>query len=303
MLANGWYVSGTYTDTQINRQVNLIENIGGLPVGGAWPIMGQMTVSAWQRRIARAEELVGQHPFAAEVLRFYRHIARFQESLYRRLDEVLPQQDASSCSPLSSVELAELASSFPGFLSLAQAHGPNVLAGLCCELLASARNAELLNDAWSSPQLDGAAGLLAVAFLQPYAELLRSRATFGGGSRAYGVCPFCNRKPGFGVLRQRGEGSSRSLVCAFCLAEWEFRRLVCPGCGEENDRKLAVFTAEGFDYIRIDCCESCKTYLKTIDLTKNGRAEPLVDELASAPLDLWARDRGYAKLQNNLLGM
>ena len=47
----------------------------------------------------------------------------------------------------------------------------------------------------------------------------------------------------------------------------------------------------------------CKTYIKSIDLTKNGRAEPLVDELASAPLDLWAREHGYAKLQNNLLGI
>ena len=53
----------------------------------------------------------------------------------------------------------------------------------------------------------------------------------------------------------------------------------------------------------LDCCDSCKTYIKTVDLTLNGHAEPIVDELASAPLDLWARDRGYAKLQKNLLGM
>jgi FdhE protein len=100
-----------------------------------------------------------------------------------------------------------------------------------------------------------------------------------------------------------GDGGSRSMVCSFCLAEWEFRRIVCPGCAEENEKKLAVFTATDFDYIRVECCDTCKTYIKTVDLTKNGRAEPLVDELASAPLDLWAREHGYAKLQNNLLGM
>jgi FdhE protein len=100
-----------------------------------------------------------------------------------------------------------------------------------------------------------------------------------------------------------GDGASRSLVCSFCLAEWEFRRLVCPGCGEENDKKLPVFTADDFDYIRVECCESCKTYIKTVDLTKNGHAEPVVDELASAPLDLWVQERGYAKLQCNLMGM
>ncbi len=134
-----------------------------------------------------------------------------------------------------------------------------------------------------------AQGFLALAFLQPYAELLRWRAALKSRDVAYAVCPFCNRRPGFGVMRQMGDGASRSLVCSFCLAEWEFRRLVCPGCGEENDKKLPVFTADDFDYIRVECCESCKTYIKTVDLTKNGRAEPLVDELASAPLDLWVK--------------
>ena len=104
-------------------------------------------------------------------------------------------------------------------------------------------------------------------------------------------------------MRQMGDGAARSLICSFCMAEWQFRRLVCPGCGEENDKKLPVFTASDFDYIRVECCDSCNTYIKTVDLTKNGHAEPIVDELASAPLDLWARDRGYAKLQSNLLGM
>jgi FdhE protein len=117
--------------------------------------------------------------------------------------------------------------------------------------------------------------------------------------------PFCNREPALGVLRQMGEGGARSMVCSFCFAEWEFRRIVCPGCGEgeEYDNKLEVFTASDFDYIGVECCESCKTYINTVDLRKNGRAEPLVDELASAPLDLWSREHGYAKLQNNLPGM
>jgi formate dehydrogenase maturation protein FdhE len=53
----------------------------------------------------------------------------------------------------------------------------------------------------------------------------------------------------------------------------------------------------------VECCDACKTYIKSVDLTKNGHAEPLVDELASAPLDLWAREHGYARLQNNLMGM
>jgi FdhE protein len=161
----------------------------------------------------------------------------------------------------------------------------------------------LLKAAWIAASGSDAQTILAQAFLQPYAELLRSRASLGPSHAAYALCPFCNRKPTFGVLRQMGDGGARSMVCGFCLTEWEFRRIVCPGCGEESDKKLAVYTASDFDYIRVECCESCKTYIKTIDLTKNGRAEPIVDELASAPLDLWAREHGYAKLHDNLFGM
>jgi formate dehydrogenase maturation protein FdhE len=36
-------------------------------------------------------------------------------------------------------------------------------------------------------------------------------------------------------------------------------------------------------------------------MTTNGRAEPIVDEMAAIPLDLWAHQQGYAKLQPNLL--
>ena len=47
----------------------------------------------------------------------------------------------------------------------------------------------------------------------------------------------------------------------------------------------------------------CGRYIKTIDLTKNGNAVPVVDELATLPLNLWAVEHGYKKLQPNLLGI
>lgn len=264
-----------------------------------------MKVSPWQRRIRRAQELAGQHPFAAEILGFYVHVARFQEDMHHRLSAVLPQQSASIHSELTPTELAELASRFEPFLSLAEQRGPKLLAEFSRELRADGQDfwTGLLKASWIAPSPSGAQELLAQAFLQPYAELLRSRAALRPSQTAYALCPFCDRKPALGVLRQMGDGAARSMVCSFCLAEWEFRRIVCPGCAEENDKKLPVFTATDFDYIRVECCEVCKTYIKTIDLTKNGRAEPLVDELAAAPLDLWAREHGYAKLHNNLLGM
>jgi len=144
---------------------------------------------------------------------------------------------------------------------------------------------------------------LAIAFLQPYAESMRIGAQLRLESYTQPRCPFCNRKPAFAVLRQQGDGARRNLLCGFCLCEWEFRRVVCPACGEENQAKLPVYTAEQFPHMRVECCDTCNVYIKSTDLTKSGLADPLVDELASVPLDLWAQEHDYAKLRPNLFGM
>ncbi len=264
-----------------------------------------MTASPWQRRIQRADELIEQHPFATEILGFYMHVTRFQEESHRRLARVLQSASADFDCELGAAEVEELIPRFSSFLELAQARGPQPLTQISRQLKASDETVwrDLLNSAWLGHCASDPGQLLAAAFLQPYAELLRSRAPRNATQQTYAICPACHRKPGFGVLRQMGDGGARSLVCGFCLGEWDFRRIVCPACGEEDERKLAVFSASEFDYIRVECCDTCKTYIKTVDLTKNGRAEPVVDELVSAPLDLWAAERGYAKLKKNILGM
>jgi FdhE protein len=262
----------------------------------------------WQKRIQRAEFLADQHPFAKEILRFYIHLARFQEDLYTRLEKASLDERASVAGP---PELPELLASFPKFLRVVEKRGPSVSAKTAQDLARrpTAAWGDLLNHAWergfqsSADRAIDPDEFLATSFLQPYAEFVRTRAPLQFEGYTHSLCPFCSRKPGLAVLRPLGEGARRNLLCGFCLCEWEFRRIVCAGCGEENHAKLPVFTAEEFPYIRVECCETCHTYLKSIDLSKNGLAEPVVDELAAVPLDLWAQEHGFAKLRPNLLGM
>jgi FdhE protein len=105
------------------------------------------------------------------------------------------------------------------------------------------------------------------------------------------------------VLRAEGYGARRSLICSLCAHEWEFLRATCPACGETRPEALPVYTPEQFDYVRIEACDTCKQYLKAIDLTKNGLAVPIVDELATVPLDLWAGEKAYTKLCPNLFSV
>ena len=75
-----------------------------------------------------------------------------------------------------------------------------------------------------------------------------------------------------------------------------------PAWGEEDEKKLPVYVAEPFPHIRVEACETCKVYLRTIDLTTNGNTVPVVDDLAAIPLSLWSQEHGYTRLQPNLLG-
>ena len=79
--------------------------------------------------------------------------------------------------------------------------------------------------------------------------------------------------------------------------------MLCPHCGEEREAHLPVYTAEQFPHVRLDACETCRVYIKSVDLTRNGLAVPEVDEVAAIALDLWAAERGYTKLQTNLFGL
>jgi FdhE protein len=108
-----------------------------------------------------------------------------------------------------------------------------------------------------------------------------------------------------GILRDDPEAQAlrRFLLCSVCALEWEFPRVVCPSCGEERPEKLPRFTESGTPWIRVEGCESCRAYVKSVDLSKEPAADPAVDELASMALDLAARSRGFAKAHLNLAGL
>ena len=115
-------------------------------------------------------------------------------------------------------------------------------------------------------------------------------------------CPHCGSDPQLAVIRPEGDGGKRLLLCSLCQSEWEFRRILCPACGEEHNENLPRYTAEGITAVRVEACDVCKRYLKSIDMTVDGLAVPVVDEIATAPLDLWAVEHGYTKIQLNLMG-
>jgi formate dehydrogenase accessory protein FdhE len=265
----------------------------------------------YDARLRRAERLSSQHSFATEFLDFYKHVSTFQKALHAKVATANGSNALTMVSPeiRKQLDLTALLPHFRGFLAVTEQHAPSAL----CQ---SARQVALLpSDSWIASlraywehagkydqQVGALAQFIPRAFLQPYAELCAARIQRPPVVVTPRVCPLCGSRPLLGVLRVEGDSGKRFLLCAFCMEEWEFRRILCPTCGEEAENKLPVYVAEQLPHIRVEACDTCKFYLRTVDLTKDGHAVPLVDDLAAIPLTLWAHEHGYSRVQPNLLG-
>lgn len=123
------------------------------------------------------------------------------------------------------------------------------------------------------------------------------------------ACPVCGGPSQVSVIAEEsGEfmaGSPRSLVCSRCATWWAFARAVCPFCSEQDSRRIEGFSAEAWPWVRVDCCQTCRAYVKTFDMRVSGARDviPLVDDVATLTLDLWAVEHGYGRTTVSLAGV
>jgi len=249
----------------------------------------------WTRRVERAHELAIRHPDADHLLQFYSEVLEFQKLVAQnaspQVDPSLPLRDQIDYS------LALLV--FPEFLSLACQRGPSTVAAAATNLVSDRQRWEsVLSKPSPESELDW---FFYRACLQPIAEAMQSHYPESRDESAR-LCPVCGSLPQLTTLRPEGEGARRSLQCSFCLREWGFRRLLCPFCGETEKEKLPYYTPEESKGVRVEACDTCRHYVKSVDLSLDGLAVPLVDEVALSALDVWAADHEYTKIEKNLMG-
>lgn len=272
---------------------------------------GKTGAAEYDARIGRADRLSSPHSSATEFLEFYVQVVSFQKLLHASIPAAHQGKPSSNVSrePRADIDFAVVLPHFRGYLSVIENRAPAALAE------AARQMGRLGSDSWIASleaywqhagiydqQVGAFAQFLPRAFLQPYAEFRAGSLPRAPQVTTPRLCPLCGSRPLLGVLRPEGDGGKRFLQCSFCLQEWEFRRILCPTCGEEAEDKLPVYIAEGSPHVRVEACDTCKFYLRTIDLTKDGNAIPLVDDLAAIPHTLWATEQGYLRLQPNLLG-
>jgi formate dehydrogenase maturation protein FdhE len=242
----------------------------------------ERVAAACERRAARAEELQKGDAPGREPLRFAAGLFRAQAQVVRGLSD------------LDSVTRAA-----EPLLRYAAEAGPALLAADAREALAGGFPGRVRAYWEGAPDFD----YLARAALSPYAQLLRERGV--GAGRLPGTCTTCGG--GAWVASRRSgssaDGAMRMLHCALCAAEWQVGRILCPGCGEQDPAKLPTFSAPEHIGARVEACESCRGYVKSLDLTLDARRIPEVDDLLSISMDLWAAEQGFQRLEPGLAGL
>jgi FdhE protein len=285
--------------------------------------IGDARTARWDARIARARTLAADHAASAELLDFYACLAERQRTVVlsasgrllaggdRQRQQGARVGDAATLGGWADmVDIQAAADDVPSFLDWLERTAPPRLAEMArgavnrCPDWMDLMQESLAHDEPCEPA-DAAIGFVVEAALQPYVEMAAGRQGFqmpaSASAPAGPRCPVCCGRPLAGALREDGQGARRLLVCARCLVEWPYLRIVCAECGEQQFDALPVYTADAFPHVRIEACDSCRSYLKAIDLTKDGLAVPVVDDIASVPLDLWARENGYRRVRANLL--
>lgn len=274
----------------------------------------------WTARIARARRLAVDHASAAEVLEFYARLVEFQERLVRGMSTrrfaAGPVSDPAPQALIASLDQARYRALVPKLLSWLQRAAPHPLAASAQRLLDDdpSDRQRMFEAYWAWAAGSGASpdetrAFVVEAVLQPFAEsivLTRGEAArdHAGAPREPGDasrCPACGGRPVVGMLREAGQGARRSVACGLCSTEWRVPRACCPSCGEARHDALATIRAENFPAAQLDACASCRVYVKTLDLTRDNTMVPIVDDLATLPLDLWAQEQGYTRLRPHLL--
>ena len=256
----------------------------------------------WEKLVLRADQLAAQEAECSPLV-FYARLLRLQAECYSFLDLRRP-------TGAFDADLNLIGKCGHSLFHHMAAAGPEPLRTRAQELLKEPLGLHSEMRAYwrtRSPEL-----FFSKALLQPYCSWLIRAGMPGASAASTGQrelnerrCPWCRGFPQVAWLDPAGSGteSPRYLLCSTCLTAWPLCRVVCASCGSEDERKLAAFSAVEPGHVRVDACDQCRRYIKTVDLSRLGLAEPLVDEVAASALDILAREHNYRKIALNLAGL
>lgn len=259
-------------------------------------------VGPFEARAERADALAASAPAVEEPLLFAAKLFRVQA----RLAAAVVARHADAPFSGGAADLPRIVDLLPPLVAFAAADGPSELAEAAEARTKddAATAATRLRVYWEGGR-DALEDYLSRAFLRPFAEVLARAGIVMDRPRHEGHCPACGSAPIVSYRKELPEsnGGARFLGCGLCGTDWPFNRIRCPSCQEENPAKLPAFQSDVHKNVRIEACETCRRYVKSLDLTLDARPLPEVDDLVSLAMDLWAIEEGWTRLEPGWAGI
>lgn len=264
----------------------------------SWLHRDTTVAATLERRAARAQQLAENSSDAAPLV--------FAAGLYRAQAEAATALAGLPLTGALEHDLAGFGRALDTIVRFVGEHGPP---GLRADVDAyrSEGTGRLLT--WWQASRAGRTDYLARALLRPYAETLAASGVSPAppvrASSGPSACTRCGGPAWIGWRRSGSgdEAAQRFLGCGICGTECTVGRIACAACDESAPDKLAVYQSERHPAVRIEACDACLRYVKSIDLTVDGLAIPEVDDLRSLAMDLWATEQGYERLEPSLAGV
>jgi formate dehydrogenase accessory protein FdhE len=255
--------------------------------------------TVFAQRKARALELASRYEYAAEPLRLFASLVDAQSVAHERALRARPA--------IAELPAFVVRESLPGVMDAAMTAGTETLREAILTRFHAGDLEGIVRSWLAGAELEAADVFLARAATSPVLEALSTLgADLGSRTEDERRCPACGGLPQLAIFTDTGEAlltGQRRLVCSRCAAEWTYARMTCVSCRETGGAQLPILADEArLPHLRVDACDVCHAYLVTVDLRKERRAVPLVDEIAALPLDLIAADRGYRKISPNVVG-
>lgn len=126
-------------------------------------------------------------------------------------------------------------------------------------------------------------GFLAYNALQPslssFSEMI-SESLDKDSEWDKGYCPVCGSMPELSLFEENGK---RFLICGFCNHKWASKRMYCPFCENTDHETLRYYSIDNEEEYRVDVCDKCKKYIKTVDVKKTARTIYPPLEIRSTP--------------------
>ena len=254
--------------------------------------------TVFDARRARAIELGARFDFVAEPMRLVAALADAQKRAFLRA-----QGDRPAAADLVPYVVRV---ALPLVMDATMSAGTEVLREA---VLLRFHDADLAGivDAWlAGGELSETDAYLARAATSPILEAVPAA---GASLHADGAderrCPACGGLPQLAIFGETGESlvtPKRGLVCSRCATEWTYPRMTCVSCRETEGGRMPILSDDTLPHLRVDACDTCHSYLVSVDTRREPGAVPRVDEIAALPLDLAAAERGYTKIARNVMG-